>query len=103
MRPLRRDLEYSDTTVGGGELHHRDHTHAEPPELRVDRGTPFGRLDRCLEQHVEQRLLPDELSAVGQRRRAQMRERGVEGSRTSVARDRARAATSAERHALAVL
>jgi hypothetical protein len=59
--------------------------------------------DRRLELHVEQRLLPRQVQARGQRRGVEMRERRVEFGEGAVARDRRAHGDDRQRHAALTL
>ena len=81
-------LERALGATGRIEADNGDGTQPEAGELRIDRESRTVRLDRILEQNVEQPLRPHELGVVRQPRTGEVRERLVIGRKRSIGLER---------------
>ena len=70
------------------ESKHGDHARGKPLEAGADREAGAIGLNRVLEQHVEQHLVPDDVGAAGELGPGDVIERGVEGREGPVGLER---------------
>ncbi len=82
------ELEGAHRAAWRQKAHHGQRADAQPREPRRDREVRALRLDRILEQHVEQPLAPDKLGVRRERRRGDVRQRLLVRRERAVRRQR---------------
>jgi hypothetical protein len=81
---VAEELETAHRAAGRQEAQHRQRPDAEARQPRLDREARLVRLNRVLEQHVEQPLAPEELGRLRQAGRRHVRDRLVVGRKRLV-------------------